>query len=75
MHCPNCNANLEGGLIYEHFLAEDQDEERALTTAAMYGATKTTGRWGKAIGIYDLDQDRTVAWRCPECNHEWSRDA
>ena len=33
-------------------------------------------RWNRAIGIYDLGQDRTVAYKCPDCdeiqgeNHE-----
>jgi hypothetical protein len=73
MNCPSCNESLEGELIYEHFLAQYGDEEKALKTAEMYGATKTTGRWGLAIGIYDMEQDRTVAWRCPFCQHQWER--
>ena len=74
MYCPKCNADLEGDLIYEYFLKEYGDEEKALATADLYGATKTTGRWGKEIGIYDFDKDQTVAYRCPECDHEWSRE-
>lgn len=27
----------------------------------------------RRIGIYDRDQDRTVAWKCPDCNGEWPR--
>lgn len=27
--------------------------------------------WRREIGIYDMGQDRTVAWRCPDCAHEW----
>jgi len=73
MICPKCNSNLEGGLIYEHFLKEYEDEEKALQTAQMYGATKTTGHWGRQIGIYDFYEDRTVGYRCPDCGHEWSR--
>lgn len=73
MICPNCNANLEGGLIYETFLEKYGDEQKALETAECYGATKTEGRWGREIGIYDMYKDRTVAWRCPDCNHEWPR--
>lgn len=73
-HCPSCNTDLNGGLIFEHFLKEyDGDREKALATADMYGATETTGRWGKVINIYSMEKDRTVAFRCPECNHEWER--
>ncbi len=25
------------------------------------------------IGIYDLDQDMTTRWKCPECNSEFDR--
>ena len=72
--CPSCEADLEGDLIYEYFLNEyGGDEEKALETAEKYGATKTEGRWGKEIGIYDWEADRTVAYQCPECNHQWKR--
>lgn len=27
----------------------------------------------RKIGIYDLGRDRTVAWHCPDCKHEWGR--
>lgn len=73
MNCPNCKANLEGGLIFDTFLEMYGDETKALEVAAMYGATKTEGRWGREIGIYDREKDRTVAWQCPECNHQWGR--
>ena len=72
-HCPNCNSNLEGGLIYQTFLEQGHSPEQALDYAKGYGATATEGRWGREIGIYDIDLDRTVAWRCPDCNHQWPR--
>jgi len=50
-----------------------QDEEKALESAEMYGATKTTGRWGHKIGIYSMDEDCTTHWKCPDCDHEWRR--
>lgn len=28
----------------------------------------------KPVGIYDRDKDRTVAWRCCDCGHEWERE-
>lgn len=73
MICPNCNANLEGGLIYETFFEKHGDEHKALEIAEMYGATKTEGHWGREIGIYDLYKDRTVAYECPDCKHRWKR--
>lgn len=29
--------------------------------------------FSRAIGLYDRDRDKTVAWRCPDCGHEWKR--
>lgn len=74
MICPNCKADLDGDLIYDTFMEKHGDEQKALETAAMYGATKTEGRWGRQIGIYSVDKDRTVAHRCPDCGHTWGRD-
>lgn len=73
MLCPNCNNDLDGELIYTTFLEKYQDEQKALETAAMYGATKTEGRWGRQIALYDMGTDRTVAYRCSDCGHEWDR--
>lgn len=73
-YCPNCGIDLDGELIFETLLKQYNDREKALETANLwYGATETTGRWGKQIGIYDAHKDRTVSWLCPECNHEWER--
>jgi rubrerythrin len=72
--CPRCKVSLEGSLIFDTFLAKYNNEERALEAAKAYGATKTEGRWSKKIGLYDQNIDRTVAWRCPNCGHEWPRD-
>ena len=72
-HCPNCGVDLDGGSIYEHFLKEYGDEAKALETAKMYGADKEHGQWGRHIGIYDRDLDRTVAHKCPDCGHQWPR--
>lgn len=73
MHCPNCKNDLDGRSIYETFFEKYGDEEKALEIAAMYGATKTEGRWGRQIAIYDIHRDRTVAYRCPDCGHRWDR--
>ena len=72
-NCPNCNVSLKGGLIWDTFFKRYEDEAEADRIAEMYGATRTTGHWGREIGIYCMDRDRTVAWKCPDCDHEWSR--
>jgi len=73
-YCPNCGVDLDGGSIYEHFLKEYGDEQKALKTAKAYGADKDHGQWGRAIGLYDIHLDRTVAHKCPDCNHVWRID-
>lgn len=57
--CPKCDADLRGELIPEALRAE-------------YYGGKT--HYLRAIGIYDRGRDRTVAWRCPDCGHEWRRE-
>lgn len=53
--------------------SEEEALKRADRYAAAYGATRTTGQWGRQIGIYDMEKDRTVAWQCPDCGHQWPR--
>lgn len=73
-HCPKCHTDLDGGSIWEYFYKfYNGDEAKADETAAMYGATRTEGRWKREIGIYDYVADRTMSWRCPDCGHEWPR--
>ena len=74
MKCPVCNSNLEGGLIFDTFMEQYNDEAKALEAAEMYGATKTEGRWRREIGIEILGgYDGISYWRCPDCNAEWDR--
>lgn len=73
MICPNCKVNLEGELIYETFFKKYNDASKALEFASQYGATETEGCWGRQLGIYDWDEDRVVAWQCPDCGHVWER--
>jgi hypothetical protein len=70
-YCPSCGLNLDGGLIWDHFLKTFGTVALADKYAEMYGATRTTGHWGLATGMYDSQKDRTVGWTCPECNHYW----
>ncbi|MFD1445778.1 hypothetical protein [Oceanobacillus profundus] len=44
----------------EPILNEDQE---------WYGATHFT----RKIGMYDLEKDRTIKWKCPDCGGEWDR--
>lgn len=72
-NCPKCNANLVGGSIWATFFEQSNDEAHADRLAERYGATRTTGNWGRQISIYCEMKDRTVAWECPDCEYRWSR--
>lgn len=69
--CPNCNADLNGGSIWEYFYKKEGDEKKADEIAAMYGADRNKGRWGREIGLSDGDSVRQ--WQCPDCDHIWPR--
>ena len=72
-YCPNCNADLDGDSIWETFFQLTGNEEEADRKAEMYGANREKGRWGRTIALYDRDKDRTVGWKCPDCEHVWER--
>jgi hypothetical protein len=55
--CPNCKANLVGEPIPEE-------------SREAYGG-KTHFR--RVIGLYSRERDRTVAWRCPDCEYTEQR--
>lgn len=54
-YCPACNAAFDGGPI----------------PAAIREHYSPPFRWSRRIAIYCRDRDRTVAYRCPDCQHEW----
>jgi hypothetical protein len=70
-YCPNCGINFDGDLIWDTGMEMYGNAEKADEYAKAYGATRTTGRWGKKIGIYSMEEDRTTGWKCVECKHEW----
>lgn len=72
-YCPNCNVDLDGGSVWQYFFEKTGSETEADKAAKAYGADRTQGQWGRAIGIYDMELDRTVAWKCPDCGHQWGR--
>lgn len=72
--CVHCNFDLNGEMIYDYFLEKyDGDWKSALATASMYGATKTTGRFGKEIYVkfYNTDGEKLEPYfMCPECKEK-----
>jgi len=71
--CPNCGVDLSTDYIWDHFFKEKGNEEEATRIAEMYGASKGKGKFSRKIGLYDWGEDRTVAWKCPDCEHIWKR--
>ena len=72
-YCPNCNADLDGDSIWEHFFKQTGSETDADRIADHYAATREKGKFGRVIALYDRDKDRTVGWKCPDCGHAWER--
>ncbi len=71
--CPNCKVDLSEEYIWDHFFKKKGCENEATRIAEMYGASKGKGKFSRKIGIYNLEEDRTFAWQCPDCNHRWER--
>ena len=72
-YCPHCNTNFDGELIIEFFITKGYTEEEADAIAAQYEGYNQHGqsnRWDRRIGLYDMEKDRTVANRCPDCGRE-----
>jgi hypothetical protein len=72
--CPACDADLNGGSIWQTMLEQSNgDEAEADRKAETYGADRTTGQWGREINVYDRRADRVTGHMCPDCNHVWKR--
>jgi hypothetical protein len=56
MVCPQCHADLRG------------QEIDPASHAAFDGKT----HFSRVVGIYSHAADATVAWKCPDCDHEWA---
>jgi len=75
-HCPHCNANLDCDLIINYPLSQGGSMEEALRYAASYSGWNEHGeknRWSRAIAVYDINKDRIVEYRCPDCSKTWER--
>jgi predicted RNA-binding Zn-ribbon protein involved in translation (DUF1610 family) len=55
--CPSCKKAFKGPAIPE-------------ASQHFFGGAEC---FSTAIAIYDRLKDRTVAWRCPHCQHQWER--
>jgi len=74
--CPHCNANLDGDLVINYPLSQGKTMDEAIAYAKNYAGWeqyKVLNRWSRAIGLYDINRDRTTAYRCPDCDGTWER--
>jgi hypothetical protein len=69
-YCPHCKADLDGKDIKQTFLDQGHTEETATEWASGYRGKK----WGRAVGQYCIDRDRTIGWHCPDCKGYWDRE-
>lgn len=58
--------------VARRVLTPEEAEAVADEVASSYGATRTKGRWGTAIGI--TENDRIAAFACGSCHEMWDRD-
>ena len=74
--CSHCNVSLDGDLIIDYLLSQGNSREEALEYAKCYAGWEEHGeanRWGRAIGLYSLEKDCTIGYRCPDCQGTWER--
>jgi len=68
-HCSHCGEDLDGGDIYEHFLAETSNPVKALKIAKEYGWSETNKiRFVKSVMVQpDRDPQFEI---CPACKQK-----
>jgi len=68
--CRHCNANLDDGDIYEYFLSEYNDHDKALLSASSYGWTETDKKhFTLDIIVQPLFQGKQYTV-CPYCEEK-----
>jgi len=60
-YCPECGTDWQGKPIPQGSINKGY-YRKGLT------------HFSKLLGYYDVNQDRTVSWHCPECAHSWPRE-
>ncbi len=67
-YCLWCGADFDGGDIIEEFVRQGNTLEEATKIAKeSYGYQPGHTKWGRQIGIYCMERDRTVNRQCPDC--------
>lgn len=75
--CPYCETSLDGELIIDTFIEQGKDYNTALKYAKSYVGWEQHGlanRWNRLISIYCVYKDKTIMFKCPDCEKEWVRE-
>ena len=75
-YCPHCNADLDGDLVIDSLIKFGYPQNEVIEYAKYYQGYSEYGefnRFTRKIGIYDVNKDRTIKWRCPDCKKTWGR--
>ncbi len=80
MNCPECGNDLDGGSILETFVQQREDGTKMWQGMSddeiesyMKKCYSPPYRWGREIAIYSWEEDRTIQWKCPDCEQTWGR--
>lgn len=74
-YCPNCNLDFDDQDIVTVFINQGKSKEEALHIAvSCYGYKNGATKFNKRISIYDMRKDKTVQYKCPNCNYTWERE-
>lgn len=68
MNCKHCDADLDGGDIFQHFLYKYNDREKALESAKRYGWSETNKlRFSSAVIVQPDNKPQYIV--CPVCKN------
>ena len=77
-YCPHCKANLDGDLVLNTALEQCEghvkDAIRYCSYISGWEKYGEANRWSRATAQYSIEQDRTISYRCPDCNNTWRID-
>lgn len=76
--CPECGSDWDAGSIFatlrkQAWCEKLSDAELQKEIDVSYGKHGPQ-RFSRLVGISSMELDRVVAWQCPDCKHEWSRN-
>ena len=69
-HCRHCGEDLDGGDIYEVYLAQTGDPKKALAWAKQHGWSETNRlHFRKSVIVQPEKEQQWV--ECPKCKGKW----